>query len=233
MQGLPYHGDAPQIADEDEEEHEGQQQAVVQFFQNTMLEQQEPEQNDCQYPEIRHQAEYRQQAQPKEEGKSAEACLFPCVIGHMPSGFRRGKGCLFLVQAEEHQQYKGKQRQMQGGAEKLSQAHAGNGIKIQILGVAHGGQHAAQIGGDGLHDDNGNHTVCQVRPLEEHDGEGHKGDKGHIIGHQHGREEAEHDKGRCQLPQVFRLGEQLRRKTVEHAHLLQPAHDCHQAEQQR
>ena len=83
--------------------------------------------------------------------------------------------------------------------EKFAHAHTGDGIQEQILGVAHRRQHTAQVGGNGLHDDEGDHFFSEICPLQQHDGEGHEGDEGHIIGDEHGGEEAQHDQCSRQL----------------------------------
>ena len=84
--------------------------------------------------------------------------------------------------------------------EKGPQVHLIAGVQVQVLGVADGGGHAAQVGGDGLHHHHRHHPLglaCQSQHLQ---GEGDKGDEGHVIGHRHAHKEGQQDEHRLQLP---------------------------------
>ena len=73
------------------------------------------------------------------------------------------------------------------------EAHARLGVEVQVLGIAHGGQHAAQVGRQRLQDDQRN----QQPPLAchgQHDGgKRHKGDQGNVIGDDHAEDEGQKD----------------------------------------
>ena len=67
LQSVSHGRDTSQIADEDEEEYEGQEQVVVQTFQDPFLEEKEPDQNDDENCPVGGNVEYRQQAEQEED----------------------------------------------------------------------------------------------------------------------------------------------------------------------
>ena len=106
-------------------------------------------------------------------------------------------------------------------------------IEIEILRVAHGREHAAQVGRDGLQNDDADQRVAPLGHAEHDDGEGHEGQQGDVVGDEHGRKEAQPDQQRAHGaqvsdPQTERV-RQMRKKT----RLPQPGHHRHQTVEQR
>lgn len=88
------------------------------------------------------------------------------------------------------------QHQKEEGAERQSCLT----VEIEVLRVPDGGQHTAQVGGDSLQDDNGDHQALSgLRPDETQDreGEGDKGDQRHVVCNGHAGEKAEQDQNPC------------------------------------
>ena len=105
--------------------------------------------------------------------------------------------------AEEERQRRGGERQTACGekherqrpegqrrADKVGKGEVVKGIEIQILRIAHGREHAAEIGGDGLQHDDTDEIVPAVGQPQHDDSKGHEGQKRHVVGDEHGGEEA-------------------------------------------
>lgn len=59
------------------------------------------------------------------------------------------------------------------------------GIKIEILGIAEGGEHSAEIGGNVLHDEGKCHVFFFAGGMEHDIAQGQEGEERHIIGNEH------------------------------------------------
>ena len=232
LQGLPDKRDAPQVADEDKEAHKGQKEVIIQPLQDVLLEEKEPHQNDEEGSPMGGHTEYRQQAQQEQHPQHEEAGFFRNGPVFLRLLFFCCQGAFALKIAEYIEEEIGDRHIGHRYGEKFLHAHAGNGIEKEVLGVAHRGQHAAQIGGDGLQHDNGDHLFPEVRPLQQQDGEGDEGDEGHIVGDEHGGKEAQHDQGGGKLPHFSGPGQKEVCHAVKNPQLLEAAHDRHQAEQE-
>ena len=109
--------------------------------------------------------------------------------------------------------------------------HAAAAIQIEVLGVADGGQHTAQVGRDGLHT---HHRQDQFFPrlgaqaVQDHKGKGHEGEQRHIIGDEHTAKKAQPHQHQDQLQSAARQGQQGPAHPVKDPLLPQPGHHGHQ-----
>ena len=78
-------------------------------------------------------------------------------------------------------------------------------VKIQVLGIAEGGQHTAQIGGDVLEDEHQRHGVLLAGALQHEIAQRQKGQKGHVVGDEHGADEGDIHQRNDRHPQGFEL----------------------------
>ena len=68
------------------------------------------------------------------------------------------------------------------------------GIDEQVLRIADGSQHTAEVGRDSLPADSGHDEAYPPGLSKDHNGQGHKDNKGDVIGDEHGAEIAAEDK---------------------------------------
>ena len=107
------------------------------------------------------------------------------------------------------------------------------GIEIEVLRIADGRQHAAEIRRHGLQHHDANEILPAVRHAEHDHRKRHEGQKRHVVRDQHRREEAEqHEQqpDRAHAPGFFA---QRVRQMRKEARLPQPGDDGHQAVEQR
>lgn len=148
--------------------------------------------------------EYGHKAGGKEHQQCGKSHFFPHGKGFALYGRQHltGKRYILCQHAAQHQKEQGKQCQRQHGQYEVRWRHAGNRIQIQVLGVADGCQHTAQIGSDGLQYQYGNHFPCQICHLQQQYGKRNECDEGNVIGDHHGKEKAQHHQQQCQLSQT-------------------------------
>ena len=176
--------------------------------------------------------EYCQQTQDEQQAQRHQKTFVvgcPLFLGFLFFCLQR---CSALQVTQYIQEEVGNAHIRHGDGEKFAHAHTGNGVEEQVLGVADRSQHTAKVCRNGLQYDDGDHLFSQVCPLQQHDGEGNKGDEGHIVGDKHGREEAQHDQCSRQLTHFSCPCQQEVCHAVKYPQLLEAAHDCHQTEQQ-
>ena len=102
-------------------------------------------------------------------------------------------------------------------------------IDKQVLGIPHGGAGAAQVGGQGLEDDDAPHVQLYLFAGDQ--GQGHKDEKGHVVGHQHGREKGQPDERRRHVTGSAAAGEQKARRLLQHMQLPEAGHHQHEGQQ--
>ena len=102
-------------------------------------------------------------------------------------------------------------------------------VDEQILGIPHGGAGTAQVGGQGLEDDDA--PYVQFHLLAGEQGQGHKDQKGHVVGHQHGQEKGQPDQHRPYVPGGTAAGEQDAGGFFQHVQLPEAGHHQHKGQQ--
>ena len=107
-------------------------------------------------------------------------------------------------------------------------AHAGQTVKIKILRVADRSQHTAQIGCNGLQDDDKNHQLFLSCNCENQHGKGDKGNQRHIIRNKHAHKKTQEYKDARQLPCIFRFRQYKYGQLLKKADLLEAVHHAHQ-----
>ena len=143
-----------------------------------------------------------------------------------------GQRSVPAAEADAQQEQQGRAHCIwRGEPQKLRQRQAGQGEQIEILGVADGGEHTAQIGRNGHQ----RHSKAQPFPLtghlQHHHAQGDEGDQGHIVGDQHTAHKAQEHQGGQQAPHSPHPGEHPGGCILEKLLLPQPLHQQHQAEQ--
>jgi len=104
-------------------------------------------------------------------------------------------------------------------------------VQEEVLGVAHRGEGTADIGGDGLQDDDVHEGALLTASGEGDDGERDEGDEGHIVGDEHRGEEGQGHQGEGNPSKIGGDGEQCVGEGLEHAVMFKPRDDEHQGEE--
>ena len=221
-------GNLAEIAYADEEQGKEQQELVVGFEKEPAVKQGQSWQDyGCQEGEG-HKVQHMQQAQGKEQQQGNDA--FPrqgilFAVSKIYLTVRQQAGAqVDSCAAEEH--YRG------GDGKEFRGGEAVVGVDKEILGIANGSQHAAQVGGNGLPGNRGDDEADAPGFGKSKDGQGHKDDEGHIVGYEHGAEVAAEDKEAPQAPAGGALPEKPVEDGGKEATEPQPCHDAHQEQQQ-
>ena len=144
--------------------------------------------------------EHRQQAQ-------REQCRQHCQQSRPPDGRRLGEADADRL-AAAHQGPGGQGQQAhrrigQQGGEEVPGRQVEVPAQEQVLGIAHGSGHAAQVGGRGLQDHRGQDSPALPGQLQDLEGEGDEGDQGHVVGDEHGGEKGQQHQKKLQQADVF------------------------------
>ena len=133
----------------------------------------------------------------------------------------------------QQQQHQGKGRRGQYRRKKAPRAHGEGRKQIEVLRVADGCRHAAQIRCDRLQNHDENSPFLLAAKAERREAEGHERDQRHVVGYDHAGKEAHQYQHLRQAAQVLDAHERFCDQPVEHAHVLQPPDQEHQGKQQR
>ena len=95
------------------------------------------------------------------------------------------------IRPQKKQQKKGKPGHRQNTGKEHGGAHLVAGEKEKVLGIAHRSGHTPQVGCRRLEHHHIQKVLFKARSLEDQHGERNKGQKGHIVCHQHGGKEAQ------------------------------------------
>ena len=143
---------------------------------------------------------HRQQAQHQQQGKTTQQAgavqMCPLGEGHLQHPVPAGHS------AHCHGG-QGEQDMGEEGEEEVLGGQGEPGAQKQVLRVAHRGGHAAKVGGHSLEHHHGNYPLLTAGKLQNEQGEGDKGDEGHIIGDEHGGEEGEEHQQQAEQAQAF------------------------------
>ena len=220
-----------QVAHKEEEAHKGEEQGVVHPGQHLAVQEGGEEEGAGAGEPHRNEVAHRPQAQNEERAVAPQQRLpplgaVPLQAGNLSQGLGGADG------QPQPQQQGGGQGEGQNELEEVRRAQAVVGVEVQVLGVADGGGHAAQVGGDGLHGHHGDDPVPPVHQLQHLQGEGDEGDEGHVVGHRHAGEKGQEEEHPLQLPGGGGAGEHQPPQPAEHPQPPQAGHHGHQGEEE-
>ena len=184
---LPHRLKPRHVACEDEEEHKGQQQRIVHGLQSLPVCEDQHRRNDDQTHLVGDATEHNGDGQQKQQQVQHRPLHRQTdrLIGH---GQRiRLHEDQTAHRDQRHRDHKGQRHDRH----KFSGGDLKKGIKIQVLGIAEGSEHAAQVGSDVLHDVGEGHVVLFVGGAEYEITQRQKGQQRHIVGDQHGADEGD------------------------------------------
>ena len=136
------------------------------------------------------------------------------------------------IKAGRRQHHEAHRHNGQKQRQEFSHGELELGIEEEVLRIAHGGCHAAEVGGDGLQAHHRDDEIAAIHHFQHQHGKGHKGDERHVVGHQHGGEKRQDHQNQRNAPDRQLAGEELLRQHQEYACLLEPCHHCHEAEEE-
>lgn len=108
---------------------------------------------------------------------------------------------------QPQQAYPGQENIGEHHCAQFPKPHARTGVKVQVLGVPHGCEHASQIGRKCLQDYQGHRQLLLLGQFQNSQSEGYKGDERYVVGDGHAAEKGEkhqhqhHAPGRGSPPQ--------------------------------
>ena len=187
-------GDAREIARKDEEGAEGEQQAVVDAQQRAEVEREQADDHRQKPPIVREGAEDDEHGQHEQRRIGGDA---PGGRRGFGAGADRG-GLRPDEQAHREDEHERRREGDRHDREKFARRDGEIGVQVQILRIAEGGEHPAQVGGDVLHDEGEGGQLLVPARVEHEVAEGQEGDQRHVVGHDHRPEigdehEREHD----------------------------------------
>jgi len=221
--------DTAQISGKDEKTNEGKKQAVIDFFEKLTIQQQEDEQNDTAQQAIVQDAEHGQ----KTEQKQTQVNPQPPGTGRAGIGSNLHMDFFFAHEkATGDKDNKTENCRRENRTKKFSGRKLITAKEEEILRIAHRGGHAAEVGGNGLQDDDPYGMRTFLKKLQHQKGKGDKGDECHVVGDQHGGKEGEKHKRQSNSGHAAAASEKNPRQSVKNAAGFKPQYSSHETEKQ-
>ena len=148
LEELPHVRQAPDVADEHKEKHEGEEQRVVHHPQEpVVLDDHDGQYRDEQHPPVEHPCN-RQQAQQEQRRVDEERLSVERV--ESAALRQRSRPAGHQHKGQHHEQHQGQRRVWRHGAEERAEGEVILTVKVQVLRVADGRQHTAEVRGECL-----------------------------------------------------------------------------------
>ena len=221
--------DLPEVVGEDEEADEGEQEREVHLAEGGAAEEKRGGEDGHEEPGVGKEAEDGEEAEGEEY--AAEGGLGAVGEGAMVLEVEVDGLVAQGVGEAEEEECAGEGHGERGG-EKVAGGDEVGGVEEEVLGVADGGGHGAEVGGDGLEGDEAGEAVAEAQSVEGVDGEGDEGDEGDVVGGDHRDPEGELDEGVRQRAEARAPGQEALGEDAEEAAFPEPGHDEHQAEEE-
>ena len=215
------------IAGKNEEEHKGQKQGIVYHLQSLAIRKQQNQGNHNQADPVGDTPENdsdRQCKQGKIQRRSADWQGNGFIFD-----FQRL--CLYEEETAECDKGDGQQKRRCHDAHELQVGDLKFGIEVQVLGIAEGGEHAAQVRGDVLHDKGKGHVLLLSGGGEHEVSQGQEGQQCHVVGNEHGANEGDVDQCQNAEPGIAEALNDFLSQNVEEADVLQGTDYSQNAEQ--
>jgi len=220
--------DAGHVARENEKANEGKEQGIVHLLQRLAVGKQQHGGDGDKANDIRNGAEDDGDGQHEQRqvkgGASAGEGLF-LALGHLDThlGHEQKAG------GDDHHSCQQKGRGHDG--DKFGIWNIKMGIEIQVLGIAEGGEHTAEVSGDVLHDKGEGHMLLLAGAGQDEKAERQKGQQRHVVGDEHRAEEGDHHQGKDRRAKVARCLDDAMRQNGKEADVFQRAYDSEGAKQ--
>ena len=136
----------------------------------------------------------------------------------------------------KHDTAKGDQRdrQQKGGrhhGHKFAVRNVELRVEIQVLRIAEGREHTAEVGGNVLHDEGKGHVFVLARRMQNEEAERQEGQKRHVVGDEHRPQEGDVNECQHAHPRVFEALDDALREDIEKANVFERTYDGQHAEQ--
>ena len=224
--------DALDISHKDKEKEEGQQEEIVHLQIQPAVDKRRHRDHDEEHRNVRQHMEHHQQAEDEKTqvGKDAPH-QFPHIRPVLPLRPHIHQRLIPPQQDRSHEKEEGQPRVGEHRRRKAAARQTGYGVEVQVLWVADGRGHAAQVGRHRLQ----HHQLHDPLRLPDHaehkHGKRHERKKRHIVGDEHAGEKAQQHHDRRQRPQAPRPAKERMSHHGEHPFGLKARHNDHQAEQ--
>ena len=218
---------AREVAREHEKGAEGKEQCVVHFQKGTRF-QHEQRQRDAYEPHVE-----RKYTEHDEHGERKQHEVYERTpYGRRLHGRRfQGDGLRFHEEARCRDEEERDCKRQRHYREKLPCAYGIIGIKIQVLRIAEGGQHAAEIGGDILHYEHERRIFRPAAGGKHEPSEREEGDESHIVRHHHGTEVSHEHQRESHAAHISECADDLARQPLEEMPLFERTDDRERAKQ--
>ena len=140
---------------------------------------------------------------------------------------RGGLGLDKHADDEDHDECRGKGQRHD--REKLARRNGIIGIEVEVLRIAEGREHAAEVGGDVLHDEHERRQLFVAARLQHEVPERQKSDERHIIRHDHRAEEGDEHERQRDVAHIFEAAHDDVRHPDEKADIFERRHDGERA----
>lgn len=230
-------GNASDVADEDEEAEKCREQAVINLAEEAAVDDKNNGDDNEEHGAVGQNAENDEQAEceQREKGQhgTTEVLRRRDLGARFVAGETVGEGRFAHAADAEDEQDEGEGGVGPDGPGEISEGHFGDGVEIEILRIADGGGHAAEVGGDGLENDELEHAVFALDHAENEDGKGNEGDEADVVGDDHAGEKAEQDHDGVEHAQAVGFFDERLSEQGEDAEMLQSGDNDHETEEQR
>ena len=201
-----YGGNPRHIAGEDEEADKGEKKCVVHVLQRLGLQHHQCGGNHDQAQPVGNASEHHQNGYGKENQVRGQPSHghFGLFAGEADGIFGKGQTA---ERDHEHCQNEGRKH----GDHELPVPDSEIGVQVEVLGIAEGGEHTAQVGCDVLKNEYICHISLIAGAVQDDVAQRKEGEQCHVIGDEHGTDEGDVHQGNggktevlCEAYDLFR-----------------------------
>lgn len=220
---------ARHVARKDKEAEERAQQTVIHLTECFAIQEKQRNGNDDQTDPVRNDAEDHDQRkceQHKVDDRAPCGQAFTPLFGH----FQLGAG---QEQTAQRDQCDGCYERDEHDAHKLARGDVEKAVQIQILRISKGGEHAAKVCGNVLHNEHERHVLLHARKAQHEVAKRQKGQKCHVVADEHRADKGHVHQRQHRHAQRARALHDLAREHREKANILERTHHSQGTEQTR
>ena len=219
--------DSCHVARKNEEENKGQKQRVVYLFECIAVCKQQHKGNNDQPDPVWNATKYDGNAQGKQHKIQSTS-----AFGQSIAAVGQLQGFGFYKNKAQHGDKRNRHRKGQcHDAHELTRWDIEFGVQIQVLRVAEGGQHTAQVCGNVLHNKGECHVFFLLRGVQNEVAQRQKCEQCHVVCNEHTADEGDVNESEHTHAGIFEALHNALCKDVEKADVLECAHNGKHTEQ--
>jgi len=223
---IPDDVDPCHIAGENKEKYKSEKEGVVHHFQRLAVKKEQCRRDHNKTDPVRNAAENNGNRQSEKQKINGGACR-----GEFDFFIRDFQRLCFDEETADCDQGDGDEKGRRHDLHEFQIRDVEFGVQIQVLGVAERCQHAAEVGGNVLHDKGERHVFLLAGGFQNKKSQRQEGQQRHVVGDEHGSDEGDVHQRQNAQPGVFEALDDFPRQHIEKIDVLQRTDHGENAEQ--